>query len=326
MSAADYLVHFVACLRLLSATPSRDILNVDDVSMLQWQSSLVTDTTQSTPSISKEIHLQYVSSGQVVSRSFGQTQREGAECERFWKAHPMSLWINYSIAAVAFLLAFWSYRQSNEDKPWMEKLSYFHAFFGVAALFGGFVHTIEEHPEAFNHFCEQFNAAVHPWIELKANELEAKTWFVSMVSVLLTEYEMGMAFFWPHVQRNPWLLYFFRGVVVFGCIWQLLFSSFEGICISHLASHVALICMGFAFHNYATIPVFAINLLASSWWVLASWCVLPIGPVHYNDWYHGYNSIMQFVLQWYIERSGVMEPLYEAEVAHGKSTSDECDK
>lgn len=239
-----------------------------------------------------------------------------------WEVYKIHLWMNYAIFVVAFALAWWCWLRTGEKKPWMITAMKFHLYFGVAALFGGICHTISHDPESFKGLCESFNnTVVAKLIVLDPEGIEARIWFLAMLGVILSEYELVMTILWPYAAKHAWFVHYLRGIVVGGAVLQVLSRSYSSVLFTHLFSHVIGICISYHIHVYAAIPIFVINLCAGGWYILMKFCIFPMGPFNYNDWYHVYASIMQVALQWYLEWSGVIDKLYAKERASEGETS-----
>jgi hypothetical protein len=226
----------------------------------------------------------------------------------------MQLWPNYLIAVTAFGCAGWLHAHADPKKPYFESAKKWHSFNGLAALLGGIVHTQDIYWKQWISVCDSINAVFPRWlIQVYPDTAKDHMWVCAMVGIVLTEYYIVVIFLGPWMKRHAWLGVYLNVVVVFGIIVQLLSGAYSGIILCHLLSHAVGGAVAAYLRCWVVVAGFALNAGVGVLYLYMANCVVPSGPVSYDDWYHLYCSAIQIVVHWLIVSTTYVEELYRTE-------------
>lgn len=227
----------------------------------------------------------------------------------------MQLWINYFITLVAVCVAAWYYCHRDE-KSFYRTAMLWHIFVASSALLGGTVHTIHAYPEQWHGFCGQFGLDPATTANLM--------WFFSMISLIIADYFIVSIFFKPYMNQEPKVDVYMKFSVVFGIALQI-FGNF-GVVIAHLMTHLAGIVFAVQLKCWTVLPILCVNIGVVVVYALMSeygHCLIPSGPLHHNDWYHGYAVCIQLYLFYFLAYRRDVDDLYTREEGGAEDTDTE---
>lgn len=223
--------------------------------------------------------------------------------------------LNYLIALEALIASILLFRKSQDYR-----MSAYHMLFiFFAALLGGFHHHLNLRWYDIMEFVNRMNLLLPTFMDpFNLEHFSVRLWFLTYVSIGLTEYSFMAIFLYPVIEKTGWMsikLYLKSMLAIFIVI-SLFTGEYLGVVSFHVVSHVIMIVFSVFIivkyqirSGYYLLIGCIFNLVIGVLQQVMANGIIPSGPLHHNDWYH--ILIIGFVLFLYyiITKGGLIEDL-----------------
>ncbi len=234
------------------------------------------------------------------------------------KTMHMYVSFNFLISIVAFTCAIFLHRKTSK----YHNVVGFMIFFGMAAGIGGIVHAIELYEmDTLNSFTNWINNTFYSVLSEKVSSqgILSRLWLITVMGIGFSEYYFMWIFFEPLMQgKFIFIKHFLRASLILYLVAVVISSQYIAVVAFHVYSHVIVIILTIYLiikHNImvyiSLLGLLILNLGSGLMQQLMKNGVIPIGPLHYNDWYHISISLLLALTYLLVTKGKIIEHIEE---------------